>query len=272
MHHDERDRLDQGLTHSFAEIMGRIEDAWLKARMGHRVVGCPRIPFPGLNGVWIDGPDEAIRPDELEQGISEVEGKGLPCWIELRARRTPVSEDLVRRLGFVHEEPFPGMVMRPDELVVSVGPEIEIRRVDDPAGLAVAATVAAAGFETPAEQFAPLFTPRVAATPGISIFVAWAGGRAVSTATTWLGGDTVGIFNVATSPAERGRGYGRAVTAYAVRDGFTTGADLAWLQASPLGEPVYRALGFRQVETYLVLGRSVTGRTIDPNHAERGTA
>jgi ribosomal protein S18 acetylase RimI-like enzyme len=221
MHHDESDRLDQGLTCSLADSIVRTEDAWLKPRTGYRVVGCPRIPFPGVNGVWIDGPDEAIRPDDLE-------------------------------------EARPGMVIRPDELVVSAGPEIDISRVDDPAGLVVAATVAAAGFECPREQAAPLFTPRRAATPGVSIFVARADGRAVSTATTWLGDDTVGIFNVATPPAERGRGYGRAITARAVRDGFTAGADLAWLQASPLGEPVYRALGFRQVETYLVLGRSAT--------------
>jgi N-acetylglutamate synthase len=60
-------------------------------------------------------------------------------------------------------------------------------------------------------------------------------------------------------PEHRGRGYGRAVTAKAVADGFEAGADLAWLQASQLGQPVYRAMGFRQVETYLVLGRPSTG-------------
>ena len=125
----------------------------------------------------------------------------------------------------------------------------------DPAGLAVAATVAAAGFEVPPKQLAALFSPTVAATPGFSVYVGLAGGRAVSTVTAWTADQTVGIFNVATPPDERGRGYGRAITAHAIREGFKAGANLAWLQASPLGEPVYRALGFRQVETYVVLGR-----------------
>ena len=89
----------------------------------------------------------------------------------------------------------------------------------------------------------------------MSIYLAEADGQPVSTATAWLGDGGVGIFNVATPPEFRGRGYGRAVTASAVRSGFADGADIAWLQASPLGEPVYRAMGFRQVDTYLVLGR-----------------
>jgi hypothetical protein len=57
MHHDESDRLHQGLIQGFADFLGRVEDAWLKVRPGYRVVGCPRIPFPGPNGIWIDGPD-----------------------------------------------------------------------------------------------------------------------------------------------------------------------------------------------------------------------
>lgn len=44
----------------------------------------------------------------------------------------------------------------------------------------------------------------------------------------------------------------------AVEEGFASGANIAWLQASPLGERVYRAMGFRQVETYLLLGRPTT--------------
>jgi ribosomal protein S18 acetylase RimI-like enzyme len=258
MHHDESDRLHQGLIQGFADFLGRVEDAWLKVRPGYRVVGCPRIPFPGLNGIWIDGPDEAIRPGDLEQAINELEGQGLPRWIELRGDRTLASAEVARRFGFTHEESLPGMVVRPDELKMSSGPDIKIARVDDSAGLAAAATVAAEGFEVPLEHLTAMFTPLVAATPGISVYVARADGRAVSTVTTWAGDGTVGIFNVATPPAERGRGYGRAITAHAVHEGFEAGADLAWLQASPLGEPVYRALGFRQVETYLVLGRPAT--------------
>jgi ribosomal protein S18 acetylase RimI-like enzyme len=254
---DEADRLHEGLRRSFAQLFGRIEDARLEDRAGYRLVVCPRVPFPGLNGIWAEGADEpAVH--ELERAINEVEGLGVPCWIEVRAGRTPAIEREARRLGFTHEDPIPGMVVQPAELAIAPGPELEVTRVREAAGLAVAETVAAAGFEVPREQMAALFTPRVASTPGLSIYVARAQGRPVSTATAWIGDGGVGIFNVATPPEHRGRGYGRAITAKAVEAGFASGADLAWLQASPLGEPVYGAMGFRQVASYVVLGRPST--------------
>jgi predicted GNAT family acetyltransferase len=74
----------------------------------------------------------------------------------------------------------------------------------------------------------------------------------VSTAVGYSIDGTVGIFNVATPPEFRRRGYGAAITAHAARDGLNHGADLAWLQSSSMGESVYLRLGFREVETYLL--------------------
>lgn len=91
--------------------------------------------------------------------------------------------------------------------------------------------------------------------PGLTVYVAYEQGQPVSTATSWLGEGGIGVFTVAPPPEFRRRGYGRAVTTRAVLDGFALGADLAWLQASPVGESVYRAMGFRAVDRYLLLGR-----------------
>lgn len=258
MKQGEADRLHEGLRRSFAEFFRRIEGARLEERAGYRLVVCPQVPFPGFNGIWAEGPDESAAVRELSGAIEEVDKQGIACWVEVRAGRTPAIERVARRLGFTHEDSISGMVVRHDELAVVRGAELEVTRVQDEAGLAVATTIAAAGFEAPREPFAALLTPRVAAMPGLSIYVARAEGRPVSTAAAWIGDGSVGIFNVATPPEYRGRGYGRAVTTKAVTEGFASGADLAWLQASPLGEPVYRAMGFRQVETYLLLGRPTT--------------
>ena len=71
--------------------------------------------------------------------------------------------------------------------------------------------------------------------------------------TTGIGvtlGAFVGIFNVATPPAQRRRGYGAAVTARAVTDGLAAGAAWSWLQSSPPGYRVYESLGFQTLESW----------------------
>jgi N-acetylglutamate synthase len=217
------------------------------------------MPFPGLNGLWLDGPDESVSAQEIERAIAEVEAEAMPAWIETRAGDTPASEGIAHGLGFTAEETMPGMVVGREDLMVVPPPTMDIARVRDPERLAVAAEVAAAGFEAPPGIVADLFGPRLAASPAFWFYLAEVDGVPVSTATAWRGDGGVGIFNVATPPVFRGRGYGRAVTARAVQDAFDGGADLAWLQASPLGEPLYRAMGFRSVATYVILGRAVAG-------------
>jgi len=112
------------------------------------------------------------------------------------------------------------------------------------------ARVAAAGFETAEEPFRQLVTPGVLGLPGVRCYLGEADGRPVTTGIGVTLGAFVGIFNVATPPADRCRGYGAAVTARAVTDGLAAGARWSWLQSSPSGYRVYQRLGFRTVESW----------------------
>ena len=64
--------------------------------------------------------------------------------------------------------------------------------------------------------------------------------------------DHVGICNVATLPTYRGRGYGAAINARAVLDGYAATASFALLQSSESGFRVYQRLGFRTLENLAV--------------------
>jgi predicted GNAT family acetyltransferase len=143
------------------------------------------------------------------------------------------------------------MATTPDELAVPSS-ELQVLRVETADGLAQALAVAASGFEVPAELLASIYMVEVAELEGIAYYLARLGERDVSTAVGYSMDGTVGIFNVATPPEYRGRGYGGTITAYAARDGFNHGAELAWLQSSSMGESVYLGLGFREVETYVL--------------------
>jgi ribosomal protein S18 acetylase RimI-like enzyme len=151
-------------------------------------------------------------------------------------------------LGLTEESRLAGMVTTPDEFVPAVapsGPRFEIDWVQDLEALEEARQVAIAG---DGDGLLPaLYEPVVAAIPGVRIYVGRLEDRPVTTAMGWTANGATGIFQVATAPVDRRRGYGGAVTSRAVLDGFAAGADLAWLQSSRSGERLYRKLGFRQV-------------------------
>ncbi|SFI37306.1 Ribosomal protein S18 acetylase RimI [Paenibacillus sp. UNC496MF] len=86
-------------------------------------------------------------------------------------------------------------------------------------------------------------------------YVGFLDGGPAGAATAVHDGETIGIYNVATSEGFRRRGIGSVLTAHAVREGQAAGGRLAVLQASGMGLNVYRQLGFRDdAEIGLYLG------------------
>ena len=250
---DDAERLHEAARSSFEALCGAFDDASFERRDGYDLVLFPQVPIPQFNAVW--PLDDAAAAAALPAAIAEVESLGISPGVLLRDGRAPASSEAARALGLTAEEVEPGMTVSAGDLAASEVADLEIVRIATPDGLAQALAVAAAGFGIPAEILAPLYGLEVGAVEGLSVYLGRVDGRDVSTSVGFTLGDTVGIFNVATPPEHRGRGYGAALTAAAVLEGFTAGADLAWLQSSPLGLPVYRRLGFREVETYVLRSR-----------------
>ena len=111
-------------------------------------------------------------------------------------------------------------------------------------------TVASIGFDAPETMFAKLMGPSAFALEGLHCYVGFVDGEPVTTAVGVIDGEHVSIYNVATLPSHRGRGYGAAITDAAVRNGFEEGASFALLQSSEAGYGVYQALGFRTLEIW----------------------
>lgn len=78
-------------------------------------------------------------------------------------------------------------------------------------------------------------------------FIGLLQGTPVATASLLVAGGAAGIYNVATLEPARRRGIGAAMTVAALRRGAARGFDLATLQASTMGRPIYERLGFRFV-------------------------
>jgi ribosomal protein S18 acetylase RimI-like enzyme len=248
----EAERLHTGLYTVTERLAGVLEEASFEQREGYMFTAFPTVPLPSFNGVWADTDAAA---EELADALAEVEEMGLPFGVTVRSGRTPAVEEAARRLGLTSSTRVPGMAATPGELR---GPEseLEVLTVETADGLAQALAVAATGFGAPPELLAPIYMIEVSELDGIEYYLGRVDACDVSTAVGYNVNRTVGIFNVATPEEYRGRGYGAALTAHAAREGFSAGADLAWLQSSSLGESVYRRLGFREVETYTLLTRA----------------
>jgi GNAT superfamily N-acetyltransferase len=86
--------------------------------------------------------------------------------------------------------------------------------------------------------------------PEVVGVLAYLDGEPVGTTMALLHEGTIGLYWTSALPHARRRGVGRASFVAVVNEGFRRGGDLATLQASGMGEPIWRALGFREVRRY----------------------
>jgi ribosomal protein S18 acetylase RimI-like enzyme len=157
-------------------------------------------------------------------------------------------------------EPVPEMLVRvplPEHPGVD---GVEVRVVVDESGVADFVAVNAEAYGTygmPAEVLPELFdeVQTFLEDPAAHVVVASRDDKAVAAAMTFASDGVASLQWVGTLPAERGVGLGALVTVEATNLAFDYGASSCSLQASPMGEPIYRALGYETIYRYSELVR-----------------
>jgi ribosomal protein S18 acetylase RimI-like enzyme len=133
----------------------------------------------------------------------------------------------------------------------------ELRRVEDAVGVAAFREVAAEAWMTygiPSKVTSRVFASKdFLMAPHVDAVVCYERGRPVSGALLLLSHGIAGIYWVSTLSTARGKGYAEACTRWATNRGFERGARVVSLQASPMGHPIYRRMGFRDIATYRLL-------------------
>jgi predicted GNAT family acetyltransferase len=105
----------------------------------------------------------------------------------------------------------------------------------------------------PIAWFAEVFDEKTMRIDKFVCWVAYRGAEPVATAATITCNGAVGIYNVATVPGHRERGYGEAITRYALSAALRDNkATHAVLQATAQGFPLYQKMGFEPVTRILV--------------------
>jgi GNAT superfamily N-acetyltransferase len=241
------DAAAAALAASWQHLVTAIPAGWAR-RQGGAVAMVTGVQSPFLNGVWSERADP--DPDIVVGLLDRVAATGLPHCLQLRPGGSPALPRLAMNLGMSRDEDDVPLMILEDASRLGQHVDGLVVRQLHPGEAELHARVAAAGFEAPQELFRQLVTPDILGLPEVRCYVGEADGRPVTTGIGVTLGTCVGIFNVATPPADRGRGYGTALTARAVTDGLSAGAMWSWLQSSPPGYPVYERLGFRAVESW----------------------
>lgn len=227
-----------------------LGDGWL--------FGAGRSPHPAISNAAFRT-DDRLDPDEFlarARAFFGAMGRGFSVWLR---HGDPADRDLLSAaeaagLTQVHEMPEMVLGERPEELPLPSG--VELRRLSTAAEAEEYWRVGALAYSSlgfpPAvfdfyEDHAGLLAENTAA------FLAYVNAKPVSIAMTIVSHGVAGIYWVGSLEEARGKGLGGALTAAATNAGFDLGADIASLQASAMGRPIYAAMGYETIYDYRLL-------------------
>jgi hypothetical protein len=203
--------------------------------------------------------DDAIGGEEFVAAAREFfapRGRGFSIWVRVGQDEDRDLVEAAERAGLQAVFEMPEMVLRQRPVAAAAPDGIEMRRIASPDEAneywqVAKSSYASLGF--PPDIFNGYTNHEGFLAENLAAFIARDGGEPVAIAMTILSHGVAGIYWVGSLERARGRGIGRAITEVATLAGFELGADVASLQASPMGKPIYAAMGYETAFDYRFL-------------------
>lgn len=202
-------------------------------------------PHPLCNFAYIADPSDLVQ---TQRAIEPLLAQPVPSSVVFPRHASAEVDALIVARGFVLAEKMAAMAVEIDALpktqlfdgysFVEIDPDADRERWCEVFG---------AGYGIPplvAHAFGPPTGPATKNDAQARYFAVKRGNDFVATSMVYLEGGLAGIYCVSTIPVERGRGLGAFATAEPLRRVRSLGYRTGILQASAMGEPVYRRLGF----------------------------
>jgi ribosomal protein S18 acetylase RimI-like enzyme len=214
--------------------------------------GAHPLPVVVNGAARTDGRMEAA--EVLRRGDAFFAPRGRGFTVQVRRHADADLREAARAAGLVLLGEPPAMVL--DRRLPDARPPagVTLRRVeseDDALAFARLMDAAYASLGMP-DGVARCVLPRAAlVAPHIVTFLAsLEDGRPAAGAMCIATHGVAGVYWVGTAPEARGRGLAELCTRAAGNAGFDLGARFASLQASVMGEPVYRRMGYTELSRY----------------------
>jgi len=200
--------------------------------------------------------DDSIDAGEFVARAKEffaARGRGFSVWV--RGGRAE-DRDLAAAaeaagLQLVYEMPEMTLPENPEPPELPPGAELcRLTTVEQAPDFWRVATTSYSDIGFPPEVFTGYTNHASLLAENVVAFLALLDGEPVGIAMTMVSHGVAGIYWVGSLEQARGKGIGRAVTTAVTNAGFNLGADIASLQASPMGKPIYEAMGYETAFEY----------------------
>lgn len=218
--------------------------------------GVPHPLFNGVDAASLDAADCRPIVDALQ---AHIDARGAPAmwWIGPRSTSDALDAVLVQQ-GLEPLGEVPGMAvdlvsLASDKAAIA---DFSVERVTNAKQQALWARIAAIGTEFSADAINVL--EKLEATlndDGYKAqhrYLGFLNGRPVASSALVLEAGVAGIYAVATIPEARKRGIGRIMTELPLREARQMGYRVGILQASSMGYPIYKKMGFGDVCAYRI--------------------
>ncbi|MFN8574185.1 MAG: GNAT family N-acetyltransferase [Gemmatimonadaceae bacterium] len=226
--------------------------------------GYSRLERPGLTvhhawpknamfqGAWSSSLPSESTDDIIRDVLSWFAERQSPMqfwWFNDAVQPEDLGDRLAQHGFEVNFEGDPAMVgdiaQMPEP---TFGPGVKVEVVTDVPGLESWGDAFSASYELPKYLGQSWVDASLDAGPTTSpwqLYLATIDGVPLGTSMLYCGAGVAGLFAVGTDPAARGRGLGAALTLAPMRDAGRRGYHHGVLFASPMGQPIYERLGFR---------------------------
>lgn len=206
--------------------------------------------------------DDGANADELIERARAwfgPRGRGFAVWTRAETAEDHDLIEAAERANLQSIYAMPEMVLEGnavrDGIALNAKPAagVELRRVgsaEEASEYWQVATTSYASIGFPPEIFAFYENNEYLWADGAAAFLAHVDGLPAGISMTIVSHGVAGIYWVGATEAARGRGLGTTMTAAAVNAGIEMGGSSASLQASPMGENLYRRMGFETVFDY----------------------
>ncbi len=202
------------------------------------------IPFAFFNVAFVQRALNSAQRS-IDRALAHFTARDLPALICFPPEVDDTAEAMIARRGYELAIPHPGMSLYPIPRPSDAPDDLQIKPVKDDRDLKLFQETAVAGFGMPFSLPQHLLSTRFRDHPNVSMFLGYVDGKPVTTSCLVVSGPIAGVYWVSTVPDYRRRGFGMAMSWHAVKTGQALGCEIATLQASAMGRPVYEQMGFR---------------------------